>query len=57
MDPTPTRKVTAGVLAGAVTVVLTWAVQASSEVDIPAEVAAAVTTILTFAASWLTSED
>ena len=46
-------KVVAGGVAGAVTVVLVWAVGTFAKVDIPAEVASAITTILSFAASYL----
>lgn len=47
------RKVTAGALAGAVTVIGGWALREFGGIDLPAEVASAVTTILTFATSWL----
>jgi len=47
----PAQKVTVGVLAGSLTTILIWALK--SVVVIPGEVAAAITTVLTFAASYL----
>ena len=52
---TPTTKVTAGAIAGALTVILVWAVTFAG-VTVPPAVAAAVTVLLTFAASWLVTE-
>ena len=46
------RKVTAGALAGALTVIGGWALREFGGVDLPAEVASAVTTLLTFGVSW-----
>ena len=48
----PTRKVGAGALAGAVTVIGVFIAE-SLGADIPAEVASSITTILAFAASYL----
>lgn len=48
---TPSRKVGAGALAGATTIILVF-ILGSAGVDLPAEVASAVTTILTFATSY-----
>ncbi len=46
-------KVAAGALAGSVTVVLVWGLSLE-HVDVPAFVASAITTILTFGAGYLT---
>lgn len=48
----PTRKVTAGALAGAVTILAVF-VFGQFGVDIPAEVSSSVTVLLTFAASYV----
>lgn len=53
-DPTPQPKVLAGGVAGAVTVLLVYVVGLAG-VDVPPEVAAAVTTVITFAAGYFTS--
>lgn len=52
----PNRKVAVGALAGAVTVVLVWAVRQWGKVEIPPEVASAVTTIFTFGVSYMVPE-
>ncbi len=52
---TPTTKVTVGALAGAVTIILVWAVSLAG-LDIPAGVASAITVLVTFAASYLVTE-
>lgn len=52
----PTRKVTAGGLAGAVTVILVWVVQEAFAIEIPGEVASAITVVLSFAAAYMTQE-
>lgn len=52
----PTRKVAAGGFAGAATIVLVWALGAATEVAVPPEVAAAMTTVLTFAVAWWVPE-
>lgn len=54
-NATPTRKVTAGGLASALTIVLVWALGAAG-IDVPAEVASAITTIFGFAAAYLVPE-
>ena len=54
-DALPTRKVTAGALAGAVTVLAVFVVEAFG-VDVPPEVASSVTTILAFVASYFIKE-
>ena len=52
----PTRKVGAGALAGAVSVVVLWAIETFTTVDIPAEVAAAIATLIYFAVSYWVRE-
>ena len=51
---TPTRKVGAGVVAGAATVVLVYVLDQLWDVQLTPEVAAAVTVLITFVASWFT---
>ena len=52
---TPTRKVGAGAVAGAVSILLVWGLQQAG-VSLPAEIASSLTTILTFATSWFVPE-
>lgn len=52
----PYTKVTAGAIAGAVTVILIFVIQTLTSLEIPAEVAAAVTVLLTFAVSYFVPE-
>lgn len=52
----PYTKVTAGAIAGALTVILIFVVQALTDLEIPAEVASAVTVLLTFAVSYFVPE-
>lgn len=56
MNLVPTAKVTAATLAGAITTVFVWGLKQYAHVDLPGEVAAALTTIIAFAAGWMTSE-
>ena len=51
---TPTRKVGAGVVAGAATVILFYVLGELWDIHPPAEVGAAVTSLITFVASWFT---
>ena len=51
----PTRKVGSGALAGAVTVVFVWILDLTG-LDVPAEVASAITLILMFAASYFVQD-
>ena len=51
---TPTRKVGAGVVAGAITIVGFYVLGELWDIHPPAEVGSAVTVILTFVASWFT---
>ena len=48
----PTRKVTAGGLAGALTVILIWVLSAGFKVNIPPEVASAITVVFSFIVSY-----
>ena len=50
----PTQKVMAGTIAGALTVILVWAAEEVWHLEIPPEVASALTVVLTFATSWWT---
>lgn len=49
----PVRKVAAGGIAGAITVVLVWIASAVFKVDIPPEVASAITVIVGFIVAYL----
>jgi hypothetical protein len=51
----PTSKVVAGSVAGAVTVIAVWAADLAG-LEVPAFVAAAFTTLVSFGASYLTRE-
>ena len=53
---TPTRKVGTGALAGAVSIVLVWVLGNVIHIDVPATVASAITTIMTFVTSYLVPE-
>jgi len=50
----PTQKVTAVGVAGAVSIVIVWALHQFVHLDMPSEVASALTTILAFLAGYLT---
>jgi di/tricarboxylate transporter len=52
----PSTKVTAGVLAGAVTTVILWIVEASTSIDVPALVAAAIVVVVTFVLQYFIPE-
>jgi len=52
----PTTKVGAGALAGAVTAILIWVVGEAASLDVPGAVGAAITTVLTFVASYFVKE-
>jgi hypothetical protein len=49
----PAQKVTAGALAGAVTTIGIWLIKTFGHVEIPGEIGAAITTVLTFIVSYL----
>lgn len=50
----PIRKVTAGAIGGASITVVLWMIKSVFKVDVPAEVASAMTVLLTFAVSYQT---
>jgi len=50
----PTNKTVAGGLAGALTMIVVWALHQWGKVDVPAEIAVAISTVLSFAVSWST---
>lgn len=52
----PTAKVVAGTLGGAVATILLWLISFYGNVELPTEVAAAVTTIIVSIVAYLTSE-
>lgn len=52
----PTRKVTSGALAGAIAAMVVWASKAFGGVEIPGEVGAGITVILTAITSYFVSE-
>lgn len=50
----PSKTVTTGGVAGAITIVLVWAVQTIwPSLDVPAEVQGAITVVVTFVAAWI----
>jgi hypothetical protein len=53
----PKRKVTVGAFTGAVIVVLVWALKTFAKIEVTSEVAAALTTVLSFGSSYLTPPD
>lgn len=53
---TPTKKVTAGGLAGALSVLIVWALGEFGGLTIPPEIASAITTVLAFATSYFVPE-
>jgi hypothetical protein len=52
----PTQKVTSAGAAGAFVTIVVWLVGAVTSVEVPGEVAAALTTIVAFAAGYLVRE-
>lgn len=52
----PSRKVNAGVLAGALSVILVWGIKHFGGTELPGEVASGVTTLLTFITSYFVPE-
>lgn len=50
--PAPTRKVGYGAAAGAVNTIVLWIIATTMRVEIPAEVASAMTVVLMFVASY-----
>lgn len=54
-DATPQPKVVATGISGAVTVVILWLMSTYGNVDVPGEVAAAITTVIGFLFGYITS--
>lgn len=52
----PTRKVTGGALAGAITAIGIWAADAFSGVKIPSETAVSISVVLTFITQYFVSD-
>jgi hypothetical protein len=48
----PVRKVAAGGVAGALTTIIVWILSVAFKIDIPPEIAAAITVVLSFAAGY-----
>lgn len=55
--PAPTRKVAATGIAGAISIVLIFVLQAAFNINIPGEVASAITLILSFASGYIVKEE
>ena len=53
---TPNRKVSAGGIAGALSIILVWALKAYGHTELPPEVASGVTTLISFATSYFITE-
>ena len=49
----PVRKVAAGGAAGAITAIIVWILSAAFKIDIPPEIAAAITVVLSFIAGYV----
>lgn len=49
----PVRKVAAGGVAGAITAIIVWILSAAFKINIPPEIASAITVVLSFAAGYL----
>lgn len=56
-DPTPQPKVVAMGLSGAVTAIVLWLVSTFTQVEMPAEVAAALTTVVGFLFGYITNNE
>jgi len=52
----PDRKVSAGALAGALSVIIVWLISYFANVEIPPEVASAFTVVLTFGTAYVVTE-
>lgn len=52
----PTRKVAVGGAAGAIATIVVWASKAYAGVEIPAEIAVALTALVTFALQYITTD-
>jgi putative flippase GtrA len=53
----PSRKVNAGVLAGALSIILVWAIKQYGGTELPGPVASAITTVMTFVTSYFVPEE
>jgi hypothetical protein len=52
----PTNKVAAGVLAGALMVLLAWAVKTFAQIELPTEVSMAGSTLITFVVQYFVTD-
>lgn len=52
----PTNKVSAAGIGGSVSVVLIWLVNTVFEIEVPAEVAASIATVISFASGYIVRE-
>lgn len=53
---TPTRKITAAGIGGAITIIVVWIANTLASVAIPPEVASAFTTLITFGTGYLVKD-
>lgn len=54
VSPAPTAKVMVGAMCGAVSMIAAWCMKQFAHIDVPAEIAIAFSTVLSFAASYMT---
>lgn len=54
-DPTPQPKVIAAGISGTVTTVILWLISSFTHVEVPAEIGAAITTLVGFLFGYITS--
>ncbi len=52
----PTNKVLAGAAAGALAAIITWASKAFGHVDVPSDIAIALSTLITFGVQYMTPD-
>ena len=52
----PTRKVSGGMLAGAISILFLWAAKTYGGIEMPGETGSAITTILTFVTSYFVTD-
>lgn len=52
----PTRKVNVGALAGGIVLLLVWLSKAYGKVDVPAEIAMTLTTLITYGVQWAVAD-
>lgn len=53
MNPSPQRKIVAGGLAGAISVIAVWTLEQTTGITIPAEIALAINTVFVFAVQYV----